>query len=620
MNKIRRLPLSTILIASVAALLIVLELFSVMTNVATPLQRVEFSMRDLLTRARGTHLRDNIVIVAIDDDSFNWTGYQWPWPRAYFAQIVDAINAGGAKVIGVDVFLSEQGQDPQGDQALADALARSNASVVVMQLLRSQGGETLKLPQSVIADAITEVGITPVLLDDDAIVRQVRAYDVTYDKQYFYHWAFQVARLFLGVNPPEQLSLAGLTFNGKRVPLNGGYLTVNFHGPPQTYPTYSAAYVVEGDVLAQNPDAFRNKIVLIGATTDTLQDLYATPYSSVNRMPGVEIVANVIDTIISGEYLPIAPPWVTLLLIVGMAALAGSLIRIKRPAIVITLLVAAMLIYGVAAFIILAKANWYIAVVSPELMLLLGVLLPSIEQSVSEELEKRRVRGMFTRFISPEMVNQLLETQDINALNKRSNITVLFSDIRGFTTLSEKLAPEQVVALLNPYLEAMTEVIYRHGGTVDKYEGDAIMAFFGEPVSHPDHALRAARTAVDMRIALDVLKTVWEVQGRNVPKFEMGIGLNSGDAFVGLLGSAQRINYTAIGDNVNLAARLQDLTKNYKWPIIISENTYQQIKDEFDAEFIEAVTVKGKTEAVRIYKLLGRKDAPPDERVSALNI
>jgi adenylate cyclase len=239
-------------------------------------------------------------------------------------------------------------------------------------------------------------------------------------------------------------------------------------------------------------------------------------------------------------------------------------------------------------------------------MLFLGVILPTIEQAVSQELEKRRVRNLFTRFIAPEMVDQLIATRDINSLNKRAFLTILFSDIRGFTTLSEKLTPEEVVAILNPYLEAMTGVIHRHGGTVDKYEGDAIIAFFGEPVSYPDHAARAVRAALDMRLALDNLKARWQREGTPRPNLEMGIGIHSGEAFVGLLGSAQRVNYTVIGDAVNLASRLQDLTKTYQWPILLSERAQRQVQEEFETEFVDSPVVKGKTEAVNIYKLLGR--------------
>jgi adenylate cyclase len=336
----------------------------------------------------------------------------------------------------------------------------------------------------------------------------------------------------------------------------------------------------------------------------------------------VEVIANATQTIISGAYLQVANIWQNLLAIVLMAALAFGLTRLKSPVLALGLMVGGVVLYVLVFYGLFAWGRTYIAFFAPLMMLALGVLLPTAEQAVSQELEKRRVRNLFSRFISPEMVNQMMETQDLNSLNKRADITVLFSDIRGFTTMSEQLTPEGVVAILNPYLEAMTELIDAHNGTVDKYEGDAIMAFYGEPVSYADHARRGVATAVDMHLKLRELKQVWGEQDKLPPsgKFDIGIGLNSGEAFVGLLGSAQRINYTVIGDNVNLAARLQDLTKQYKWPILISEATWLQVQDEFDAEFADAVVVKGKTEPVNIYKVLGRKGAPPELRVHALDI
>ena len=335
-------------------------------------------------------------------------------------------------------------------------------------------------------------------------------------------------------------------------------------------------------------------------------------------MPGVEIVANAVDTILNGSYLRETPFWFPLLMILVMAVLAGLITRIQRPSLAIILMAVGMILYAVITYFVFTGKGLYIPTVSPQLMLFLGVVLPTLEQSVSQELEKRRIRNLFSRFISPEMVDQLLDTQDINSLNKRANLTILFSDIRGFTTLSEKLLPEEVVSILNPYLEAMTRVIEKHGGTVDKYEGDAIVAFFGEPVVHEDHALRAVRTAVDMRQALVELHRLWEKQGRLI-RIEIGIGINSGEVFVGLLGSAQRINYTIIGDNANLASRLQDLTKTYHWPILISESTYDQVKAEFDAELVDSVVVKGRTETARIYKLIGKRNASGSERVQPWN-
>ncbi len=382
--------------------------------------------------------------------------------------------------------------------------------------------------------ALKAIGITTIIQDKDAITRSLQAYD-TYSDQVYYNWAFQIASQYLKVSPPSNANPNGLTFNDQQVPLHNGLLLVNYKGPAGTYTTYPAYQVALGDVLQENPNAFKGKIVLIGATTITLHDVYATPFSAQQPTSGVEIVANAVDTILNGNYLRQTPPWVGLLIILVMAILAGLISRIQRPSLTIVLMAVGMILYAVITYFLFRQKGLYIPTVAPQLMLFLGVVLPTLEQSVSQELEKRRVRNLFSRFISPEMVDQLIETQDINSLNKRANLTILFSDIRGFTTLSEKLLPEEVVSVLNPYLEAMTKVIEKFGGTVDKYEGDAIVAFFGEPVVHEDHALRAVRTAVDMRKALVELHQLWEKQGRPF-RIEIGIGINSGEVFVGLAG------------------------------------------------------------------------------------
>lgn len=608
------------LAAGTAVLLLLLQAAALSPNIATPLENMEYAARDLFMRLRGTDKPSgNIVIVAVDDYSFSWTGFRWPWPRSYFAGIVDQINAGGGKVVGMDLILFEPDENPENDEALARALGESRAAVSVIQIVKSSGegfvAESLLQPLSVYRQALDGSGITSTKRDEDAIVRSVHAFD-TYQGAQYYHWAFDLARLYLGAEPPSGFTASSLQFNGQSVPLYDGRLVVNYAGPAGTYPTYSAADVHDGITLEQDPHAFRDKIVLIGATTVTLQDIHPTPFSATVLTPGVEIVANAVDTIINAKYIRLAPGWLTFLITLAAAFLAYLISRSQRPTLTVALLIAVMGGYLAAGFLLFVTQRYVLPIVAPQIMLFLGVILPSLEQAVSQELEKRRLRNLFSRFISPEMVDQMIATQDLSSLNKRANLTILFSDIRGFTTLSEKLPPEEVVALLNPYLEAMSREIYRHGGTVDKYEGDAIIAFFGEPVPYEDHAARALRASLDMRKSLANLREQWAKEGRP-NQIEMGIGINSGEVFVGLLGSEQRINYTVIGDNANLASRLQDLTKTYSWPILISESTYQLVSDEFDAELVDAVTVKGKTRPVNIYKVIGRKGAPESERVQA---
>ena len=597
-----------LLIAGTLLLLLLIQIAGLSSNIITPIERLNYAARDTAMRLRGVQEPDErIIIVAIDDFSFNWTGYQWPWPRAYLAEIVTWLNNAGAQVIGLDVFLFEADPDPEGDAALTNALAQSSTSVNVIQKYTDQQNViSLRLPLSGYRDVLDGLGITPVQLDNDAIARSVLAYD-NYLGQTYYNWAFEIARLYQNAASPTHATSNNLTFNEEHIPLQNNLFLINFHGPAGTYPTYSAAQVALGDYPSE---LFRGKIVLIGATSVTLQDIYPTPFSSRVQTPGVEIVANAVDNILHASYLQTTPPWVNLLLIIAAAFLARLILRSTRPSLIIGMMSVAVLLDAGVYYAAFIQKGLYLPFIGPELMLFLGVVLPTLEQAVSQEIEKRRVKNLFTRFISPEMVDQIIATQDIASLNKRADLTILFSDIRGFTTLSEKLTPDGVVALLNPYLDVMTKVVHKHGGTVDKYEGDAILAFFGEPVPHEDHALRAARAALDMRLALVKLTDDWAEAGVLPPNFifDIGIGLNSGDVFVGLLGSEERINYTIIGDNVNLAARLQDLSKVYGWSMIISESTQEQIKNEFETEFIEAVQVKGKSEAVNIYKLIGNKD------------
>ncbi len=548
-----------ILLLTTIFILIALEITSIFPSIITPLERVDFAARDFFIRFRGEQTPDDrIVIVAIDDFSFNWTGYQWPWPRTYLAEIVTWLNDAGAEVIGLDVFLFEE--DPEGDAALAAALAKTPISVNVIQKYTDQQGVvSLRLPQHAYQSALDGQGITPILLDDDAIARSLIVHDEFLGQDY-YNWAFEVASLYLSETHPRNATASKITINNNQVPLENNRFLIDFRGPAETYPTYSAARVVLGDYPVEN---FRDKIVLIGATSVTLQDVYPTPFSSRTRTSGVEIVATAVDALLNQNYLHVAPIWVNILLILLAALVSRFINLVAEPGRAISLMTGSLLLYALIAYLLFLQQGLYLPFTSPELMLFLGVIMPTLEEAVTQEIEKRRVRNLFMRFISPEMVTQLIETQDIHTLNKRSEITILFSDIRNFTSMSEKLTPDGVVALLNPYLDMMTTVIHRHGGTVDKYEGDAIVAFFGEPIHYEDHAKRAARAALDMRLALVKLKEDWAKEGILPERFDIGIGLNSGDVFVGLLGSEQRVNYTIIGDNANLAARLQDLSKVY---------------------------------------------------------
>jgi adenylate cyclase len=335
-------------------------------------------------------------------------------------------------------------------------------------------------------------------------------------------------------------------------------------------------------------------------------------------MPGVEINAHVIDTILSQRFLSRWGILTAVLVTLLLGFFAYFLSAIPQPFLSLALAALTALLYLGFWAVSFSQFRSEAYIIAPLASLVLGYAVPSVERALSEQLEKRRVRGIFERFVSPEMVDQMIGRGLEATRGQRTELTILFSDIRGFTTLSEQLTPDQVVDLLNEYLGVMTDVILKQGGTIDKYEGDLIMAFFNAPLPQADHAKRALAAAIDMRLALDQLKAKWAKDKSRPTNFEMGIGLNTGEAFVGLIGSEKRINYTCIGDSVNLASRVQDLTKDLQWPLLITEFTYEIVKDTFECEFAEARLVKGKTKPVGIYRVHGRVGAPQAERIRAL--
>ncbi len=516
-----------------------------------------------------------------------------------------------------------------GDAALAAAMHSAGNVILNGEVARSeQSGaqvETLRQPIAILREAAAGFGITNIGADADSVVHSIQAWDKTNDRV-LYSWPIVAAALYSGQTLDNQPTGSGFTLGPQRIPLTYGALRVNFRGAEKSFPTYSAMQVVNGDLPLET---FQDKIVFIGATTQSLHDIFATPFVPRNPpgVPGVEIMANALDTILSGEHIylnsgvcsgcPVVARGIMFLSILISGLLAFGLTLIRRTNLAIAGLVGLMIAGVIVWLIAFIGFNTEIPVIAPLGTMFVAYVVPTLEHAVSEELEKRRVRGIFEMFISPEMVGQLID-QGVDAMRgKRAPLTILFSDIRGFTTMSEKMTPEQLVETLNEYLGIMTEVIHKHGGTVDKYEGDLIMAFFGAPIAYEDHAQRAVRASIEMRLELDKLRQKWESEGKP-SKLEMGIGLNSAEVFVGLVGSGRRVNYTVMGDGVNLASRVQDLTKDLQWPLLITEFTYEIVKNEFDAEFGDSRLVKGKTVPVGMYKVQGEKGAPPEHRVRPL--
>jgi len=355
--------------------------------------------------------------------------------------------------------------------------------------------------------------------------------------------------------------------------------------------------------------AFSNKIALVAmyyATgVGTAKDMHLSPYGD---MAGIEHHAYALNTILNQDFAYDAPPWVNLAILL----IVGAIMGFYQPR--VPTWMSFILAVGIAATyflvtMLLTFGEYSILHVLPTVIVEQFVILVGFIgfTALTEEENVKFIRNTFSKFVSQDVVDELLANPDAIALGgAKKEITVFFSDVRGFTTISEKLGPEDLVGLLNEYLSEMTELIIDYRGTIDKYMGDAIMAFWGAPVKNDDHAYYACVAALAQYRALKELQKRWSE--RDIPVLDIGIGLNTGLAVVGNMGSSRRMDYTLMGDTVNLGSRLEGITKTYGVKICISEFTYERVKDKVYARELDLVRVKGKLEPVRIYELMGLKN------------
>jgi adenylate cyclase len=407
-------------------------------------------------------------------------------------------------------------------------------------------------------------------------------------------------------NPIYSKKLGGLgrlNPSGGEVPADfHGRLLLNYYTNPETYfQRYSVADIIEGKVPAS---AYKDKVVFFGMTAQALFDLKPTPFSATT--PGVYVHATAVQNMIDGLYLDRffgialveAAAYLLLGLMLGLIlpripVWAGFLVSIG----IITML------YIIDLKLIFPRGVWVMNVL-PTLQTFTTYLGVAVYGYLTEGKEKRQIRKAFQFYLSKSVVEEVLKDPDKLKLGGvKLNATVMFSDVRGFTTISEKLSPEALVSLLNSYLTPMTDVVLKYEGTLDKYIGDAIMAIFGAPVNYPDHAARACRVCLEMMDRLHELQVGWRAQ--QLPDIDIGIGVNTGPVSAGNMGSLQRFDYTVMGDNVNLASRLEGINKVYGTNINVSESTFEAAKHEVYAREVDAVRVKGKHEPVKIYEVLG---------------
>jgi adenylate cyclase len=592
---------------------------------------------DLRFTARGAvKPGPETVIAAIDEKSISRLG-RFPWPRSVWGRVVDRLTDEGARVIVFDVFFTEP-ESVQSDDLFQRAIMRSDRVVLPMVFDFAESGfkesgftdrqldflwpaafaamkntdapffapqARMVLPTllrfSAYAKTLAHINMNP---DMDGTLRW-EMLAVEYQGDYYAPIGLQAARLFRGL-PPDKMALdftGSVRLGDAAIPTDwNGRMLINYRGPNNTFPMYSVS-----DILDQQtpPGTFRDKIVLIGATAIGIYDLRVTPFST--NMAGVEKHASVVDNILRGDFLTRTTA-ADIPLIFFFALLLGVLLpRLGARAGAVLFVV---LFAGYAGFVyyLFAERGVWFSLVYPASALFFGYTSQTAYRFFTEERRARDIRKMFSSYVSKRIVDELIRDPNKAKLGgDRKEITVLFSDIRGFTSFSERHQPEEVVALLNEYLGAMTNIVFEHDGTLDKFVGDAIMALWGAPVGQPDHAERACRCALAMIGKLRELQKKWEAEGKYA--IDIGIGINTGDMVVGNMGAeGKKMDYTVIGDNVNLGARLEGLTRKYNNHIIISEFTYSKVKDIVKANELGSVTVKGKEQPVVVYDLVGIKE------------
>lgn len=678
-------------------------------------QRLELNTLDTRFRYRGrSHSRPDsrIVIVDIDQHSQEVLG-RWPFSRAHFANMLDALHEDGARVVAFDITFSKpdeisapirelrkelQGQAGEIDPRLAAKLAKLEAkyatdehfaqaierfgavvlgnfflyldsdlagiddatldryaallSFFPFPRVQPQRPETARedflklvrnyenlrlLPKG--AQASLEIfndalrgdrgatGFFNVPADTDGVVRH-SLLALPYGRSnnpdewdIFASLDVQAARLYLRLSN-DQTALrygpAGIVdFEfGSALRLRPdpvGRSMINYKGPVRTYPYHSIA-----DVALHKfpPGTFRDKIVLVGASATGIGDVRSTPYGGVD-FPGIEIHANVIDNILNQGFLRRGAGQVlwdlSLILVFGVPL--GLWLALTRPQNMwFGLWLAVPFLGGVyGAFL----KGWWLNLTIPLLTLIANVSLVALYRIVVEEREKRKVRSSFQQYLSPEVIRRLLERPHL-VQPRKTEITVMFSDIRNFTTISEALDAQDLAVLLNRYLSEMTKIIFNTHGTLDKYIGDAVMAFWGAPFEEEDHAVSACRAALAMMQRVAELREEWRAAGR--PLLDIGIGLNTGTASVGNMGSQLRYGYTAMGDAVNLSSRLEGLNREYRTHILLGPATFKAVREaDFVFRELDLIRVMGKLQPVTIYELVALRGAAADheERLNA---
>lgn len=553
----------------------------------------EKSLQDTFYRENSKSLMD-ITIIGIDQKSIEELGRFDTWPRTYMADVISTLSEGKPAVIGIDMLFTGT-SDSEADKQLVEA-AKTAGNVVVGvkgtfgRVTTKEGFEVLDLEEPFTGlKEYVQTGHINTRTDDDGVVRMAIGsfrYDgeevLSFDKVIYEEYLRNTGETAVEPDVPAD-------FLGRRY--------ISYVRNIGDFGYISFADVLKGEIPVELQ---KDRIVLIGPYDYGMLDSFVTPINKNIQMHGVEIHANIIQNFILGNFRQTLP-WYTTLLVLAAFCLLGYLVfRKLKPGKALLVMITLLAVYLAAAKFAYSK-GYIMTLLYPVVALILTYLIILVYRYLEEYLERRRITGIFGRYVAPQVVDQILKEgeEGLKLGGARKEISVLFVDIRGFTPLSEKVEPEEVVGILNSYLNLTASAIFQNEGTLDKFIGDATMAIFNAPLDLEDHEYKAVKAAWDMKQGAQALKEELEAKyGRSV---SFGIGVNTGPAVVGNIGASFRMDFTAIGDTVNTAARLESNAKPDQ--ILLSSAIYEKLKDRITASYLGEIKVKGKEQGVPVYQL-----------------
>lgn len=598
------------------------------------LERIELKTLDYRFLWRGIEEPDDrIVILGIDERALDMIRDPMIFWRTHFAKVIKKLAKGGAKAVGLDfVFALALKKSIDGldyDKIMATALKEADNVILVKTFRREKDTNEYTvdepIPRLRYAANSNYSGFANVPSDPDNCVRRQTL--LIKDKNGKGHLAFGLAILAKYFDYLGKVDISArdrsVVMGDKTIPVNKyGEMVTNYAGPNGTfnhisfYDAWKKADEEDSDTYFK--ENFGNKMVLIGTTNILHQDFKPTPffgsehYFEIRQTYGIEIWANVINTILKNNYIYRLPDWQVILIILFLG-LVVSFIALRFSLVTSSIMIASLGV-GYMFFCVLIFVNYdiWVSIVAPIFTMPLTYAVIFAYRFTLESKQRAVVKNLFQYYLHPSVVNELLKNPEgVKLGGVKKDLTIFFSDVQDFTTISESMPPERLVDLINEYLTEMSEYIIKYEGTIDKYEGDALMAFFGAPVDLEKHALLACCAAIDSQRHLVLLRQKFKEKGW--PEIYARIGINTGNVVVGNMGGKNRFDYTVLGDDVNLASRLEGLNKIYSTNIMIGGNTYDLAKDNIVARELDLVRVKGKNKPVRVYELISRANEADDK-------